>query len=95
MLVAVSTQEYILYSSRPVKLYEVLPLGTVMVTVVPLLSVRTRLYVEMLLDGEGATHMMVMVVVPVDVTLTDVGGSGRGGATEAYISSLSSNYNIM
>lgn len=62
------------------KLYEVLPPGAEIVIVVPLLSVRTRLYVEMLFDTEGATHVMVIVVVPTDMTLTEVGGSGLGGA---------------
>lgn len=57
-------------------------LGVEAVIVVPPLSVRTRLYVEILFptEGVGATHTMVILVVPVDVLRTEVGGSGLGGA---------------
>ena len=43
---------------------------------------------EILLPKEtgGATHVMVMVVVPVDVTCTEVGGSGLGGAIKTMCS---------
>ena len=53
-----------------------------LVMVSPTLLVRTRLYVEILfpMEGVGAIQTMVMVVVPVKVILTDVGGSGLGGA---------------
>ena len=53
-----------------------------LVMVSPTLLVRTRLYVEILfpMEGVGATQTMVMVVVPVKVIRTDVGGSGLGGA---------------
>lgn len=80
LLTAVITQEYVLYSSRPVKLWEVLSLDTEMVIGAPPLPVRTRLYVDMLFDIGGATHVMVMVVVPINTILTEVGGSGLGGA---------------
>lgn len=62
------------------KLYEVRPLGAEMVIVVPPLSVRTRLYEDILFVAEGATHIMLMVVLPVEVTPTEVGGEGLGGA---------------
>ena len=32
------------------------------------------------METTGATHTMVMVVVPVEVIRTDLGGSGLGGA---------------
>ena len=53
-----------------------------LVMVSPTLLVRMRLYVEILfpMEGVGATQTMVIVVVPVKVIRTDVGGSGLGGA---------------
>ena len=78
---AVNMQEYVLYSSRAVKLYEVLSLDTETVIGAPPLSVRTRLYVDILFVNGGATHVMVMMVVPTNVIPTEVGGSGLGGAT--------------
>jgi hypothetical protein len=47
---------------------------------VPPLSVRVRLNAETLFAAEGATHVMVMAVLSTSATLTDVGGSGWGGA---------------
>ena len=69
------------------KLYEVLSLDTETVIGAPPLSVRTRLYVDMLLVNGGATHVMVMVVVPTNVIPTEVGGSGLGGATGIAVKS--------
>ena len=53
-----------------------------LVMVSPTLLVRTRLYVEILflMEGLGATQTMVMVVVPLEVICTNLGGSGLGGA---------------
>lgn len=81
MLKAVITQEYVLYSSRPVNSNsKLLPFDVETVIVVPPVSVRTRLNVDMLLATEGGTHMKVMLVVPIDETTTEVGGEGLGGA---------------
>ena len=64
------------------KLYEFVPAGTDTLVTLPPDSVSTRLYTEILFVTEGSVHMMAMVVMPTDITLTDVGGLGLGGAIE-------------
>ena len=64
------------------KLYEFVPAGTDTLVTLPPNSVSTRLYTEILFVTEGSVHMMAMVVMPTDITLTDVGGLGLGGAIE-------------
>ena len=50
------------------------------VCILALISVSTKVYVEMLLAAVGSDQLMEMVVVPTDSTFTEVGESGLGGA---------------
>ena len=43
------------------------------------------------MEATGASHTIVIVVVPVEVTRTDLGGSGLGGAKSESQSSCSFN----
>jgi hypothetical protein len=63
------------------------------VIVVPSLSVRAKLYVEMLFAAEGALQVMVMVVA-VEVMPTEVGGSGLGGGAQDSPSEVDPNLHV-
>lgn len=60
-------------------MYDVPDMEMVTISVPP---TRVRLYPVTLLPANGATQVKVMLVVPISVTLGDVGGSGVGGAAK-------------
>ena len=64
------------------KLYEFVLAGTDSLVTLPPNSISTRLYTEILFVTEDSVHMMAMAVMATDITLTDVGGLGLGGAIE-------------